>query len=76
MESTTRRTDKEGRVRLFQDFADHLVIVKRINDDEVRIIKAEAVPKRYTLTELLEQVTPESLHGEIETGASVGIEQW
>ncbi len=76
MESKTRRTDKKGRVCLFPDFADHLVIVKRVSDDELRIIKANAVPKRYTLAELLGRVTPESLHGEIDTGPSAGVEEW
>ena len=76
MESKTRRTDKKGRVSLFQDFADHLVIVQRVSEDEVRVIKAKAVPKRYSLAGLLERVTPESLHGEIDTGPSVGAEEW
>jgi antitoxin component of MazEF toxin-antitoxin module len=76
METKTRRTDKKGRVSLFNDFADHLVIVKRVSADEVRVIKAKAVPKRYTLAELLDHVNPESLHGEIDTGPSVGGEEW
>ncbi len=76
MQSKTRRTDKKGRVSLFQDFADRLVIVKRVNEDEVRVIKAKAVPKRYSLKELLDQVTPESIHEEVDTGPSVGGEAW
>ena len=76
METKTRRADKKGRVSLFQDFADHLVIVKRVSDDEVRVIKAKAVPKRYSLDEMLKQITPETLHAEIGTGPSVGAEEW
>ena len=76
METKTRRADKKGRVSLFQDFADHLVIVKRVNDDDVRVIKAKAVPKRYSLKQLLDQITPETLHEEIDTGPSVGAEEW
>src|SRR5262249_37539368 len=76
METKTRRTDKKGRVSLFQDFADHLVIVKRVSDDEVRVIKAKAVPKKYSLPEMLKQITPETLHEEIDTGPSVGAEAW
>jgi len=76
MHAKTRRTDKKGRVSLFQDFADRLVIVKRISDDEIHIIKAKAVAKRYTLKQLLDQVTPESLHEEVDTGPSVGAEEW
>lgn len=33
-------------------------------------------PKRYSLAELLKQVTPESLHGEINTGPPIGVEEW
>jgi antitoxin component of MazEF toxin-antitoxin module len=76
METKTRRADKKGRVSLFQDFADHLVIVKRVSDDEVRVIKAKAVPKKYSLAELLKQITPETLHEEVDTGPSVGAEAW
>lgn len=76
METKTRRADRKGRVSLFQDFADHLVIVKRVSEDEVRVIKAKAVPKRYSLKEMLKKITPESLHEEIDTGPSVGVEEW
>jgi len=75
MDSEIRRADKMGRIRLFQDFADHLVIVKRISDDEVRVIKAKAVPKRYALSELVEQIKPDNLHDEIDAGRSTGEEK-
>ena len=32
--------------------------------------------KDYTLDELLEGVTAENIHGEVDTGAPVGREQW
>ncbi|GAW94097.1 AbrB/MazE/SpoVT family DNA-binding domain-containing protein [Calderihabitans maritimus] len=32
--------------------------------------------KRYTLEKLMSQVTPENIHGEIETGYPVGREEW
>lgn len=76
MDSETRRADKLGRVSLFPDFADHLVIVKRVSDDEVRVIKTKAGPKRYALAELVEQIKPENLHGEIDAGPSTGEEKW
>ena len=75
MEAKTRRADKKGRVSLFQDFADHLVIVKRVSEDEVRVIKAKAVPKRYSLKEMVKKITPETLHEEVDTGPSVGTEE-
>jgi hypothetical protein len=76
VETKTRRADKKGRVTLFQDFADHLVIVKRVSDDEVRVIKSGAIPKKYSLAELLKQITPETLHVEVDTGPSIGAEGW
>ena len=76
METTTRRTDKKARVSLFEDFADHEVIVERLSENEVRITKAKPRRKRYSLKELLDKVTPETLHGEIDTGPSVGAEEW
>lgn len=40
--------------------------------DGVMVVK----PKAYSLKELLDQVTPENLHGEITTGERVGKEEW
>jgi antitoxin component of MazEF toxin-antitoxin module len=76
MDTKTRRSDHEGRVSLFQDFADQLLFLERVSDNEVRVIKAKAVRKRYSLKVMLEKVTPETLHSEIETGPSVGAEEW
>jgi hypothetical protein len=76
VETMTRRADKKGRVTLFQDFAHHLVIIKRVSDDEVRVTKAKGAPKKYSLAELLKQITPETLHEEVDTGQSVGGEEW
>ena len=73
----TRRADKKGRVLLFPDFAGQLLIVERVGDDEVRLKKARAVPRRkYTLAELLEGVTPENVHAEVDFGRPVGKEVW
>lgn len=33
-------------------------------------------PKRNTLSEMMERVTPENIHSEIDTGGSVGNEKW
>ncbi|MFC1745889.1 AbrB/MazE/SpoVT family DNA-binding domain-containing protein [Candidatus Riflebacteria bacterium] len=33
-------------------------------------------PRKYTLDELLEKVTPENIHPEIETGPKMGREEW
>ena len=76
METKTLRADDQGRVSLFQDFADKEVVLERINENEVRITKARSRAKRYTLAELVEKITPETLHEEVSTGPSVGAEEW
>lgn len=40
------------------------------------IIKPTSKRKKYTLEELLEGMTPEHFHPEIDTGLPVGNEQW
>ena len=41
-----------------------------------RIVLVPVAPPKVTLTQLLEGVTKENLHQEIETGFSVGQEVW
>ena len=77
MAKLTRKADKKGRVLLFPDFADQLLIVERVGEDEVRLKRARAVPRRkYTLAQLLDGVTPENVHGEVDFGRPVGKEAW
>ena len=49
-------------------------------DVEVAVVGEELVlrptRKRYSLEELLTQVTPENLHGETDWGPAVGRETW
>ncbi|GAX36230.1 AbrB/MazE/SpoVT family DNA-binding domain-containing protein [Nodularia sp. NIES-3585] len=33
-------------------------------------------PRRYSLDELIEQITPENLHAEVDSGVAVGNEAW
>jgi antitoxin MazE len=44
--------------------------------DKGRVIISPLAPRVITLEELLEGVTPENLHGEFETGPTVGAEAW
>jgi antitoxin MazE len=44
--------------------------------DDGRLIVTPLAPTSYDLDELLAQVTPENLHGEVDTGSSVGDEAW
>jgi antitoxin component of MazEF toxin-antitoxin module len=76
MAVVTRKVDKKGRVTLFEDLAGQLLIVERIGDDEIRLKKAKAAPKKYTLAQLLAGVTSKNLHGEIDFGPPVGREAW
>jgi len=47
-----------------------------ISLDEGRIILSPVKKPKYTLDELLTQITPESLHDEIDFGKPVGKEVW
>jgi antitoxin MazE len=44
--------------------------------DDGRLIVTPLAPASYDLEDLLAQVTPENLHGEVDTGSSVGDEAW
>ena len=47
-----------------------------ISIDEGRLILSPVRKPKYTLDELLAQVTPDSLHGEVDFGAPRGKEEW
>ena len=44
---------------------------------DIKIVDGSIVvkPRTYSLKELLDQVTPENLHGEIQTGERIGNEE-
>jgi antitoxin component of MazEF toxin-antitoxin module len=76
MAGVTRKADKNGRVLLFPDFAGQELILERVGEDEVRLKRAKPARRRrkYTLAELLAQVTPESIHPEVDFGHPQGKE--
>ncbi len=41
-----------------------------------RIVVFPVAETEFSLDELLDKITPENLHGEIDTGSSVGKESW
>ena len=41
-----------------------------------RIIVFPVAEPEFSLDEMLEQITPENLHGEVDTGNSIGRESW
>ena len=74
MSTVLRTADQMGRVTLFDDFANHRVIIERIGEDEIRLRKAEAVPKKITLDELLAGITDENMQEKVDFGPPVGRE--
>jgi hypothetical protein len=74
--SMTRKTDLRARVTLFEDFADSLVNVERVSANEVRVYKIKPKRRKYTMKELLENVTLENRHDEVDFGRPVGKEIW
>jgi antitoxin MazE len=43
----------------------------QLSDDAIIIRR-----KRYSLEELMSRVTPENIHGEIDTGCPIGCKEW
>ena len=74
MAAMVRTADQRGRITLFDDFANHRVIIERVGEDEIRLRKAEAVPKKLTLDELLAGITDENMQEKIDFGPPVGRE--
>jgi antitoxin component of MazEF toxin-antitoxin module len=68
MTVATRKADKRARIMLPDDFANELVVIERIGPNELRL------RKKKTLAQLVAAITPENLHGEWDTGPSVGKE--
>ena len=80
METKVRKWGNSIALRIPKAFADQLQIapdsdVEILLRDGTLVLKPLQAP-RYTLEELLQEITPEMLHGEIDTGPSVGAEEW
>ncbi|HXF61707.1 MAG TPA: AbrB/MazE/SpoVT family DNA-binding domain-containing protein [Caldilineaceae bacterium] len=50
--------------------------VVEIRQEEGRLILSPVKPSALTLAQLLEQVTPDNLHTEVDTGRQMGREVW
>jgi len=74
-EKVTHKSDEKARVTLFDDFADQMLIVERVSDNELRVVRA--IPKRITLAEMLATI-PEGCeyHAIIDYGPPKGNEVW
>jgi antitoxin component of MazEF toxin-antitoxin module len=76
MDGVVRKTDKKARLTLFGNFADQLVILERLSDDEVLVKKARAVPRRYSLAQLVAGITDDNRHCEVDWGPRRESEAW
>jgi len=76
MEKRIRQVDSKARTTLFSDFAGATVTIERLSTNEVRIRKVRRRKRKYTLKQLVENITPKNRHDEIATGGPVGGEAW
>jgi antitoxin component of MazEF toxin-antitoxin module len=74
MATIKRRADERGRVTLGGEFANQMVLVEQVGEGELRIRKVKRRIRRFTLEQLLADVTPDKLHPETDTGPAVGKE--
>ena len=74
MNAIKRRADERGRVALGSEFANQTVVVEKVGEGELRIRKVKRRVRRFTLEQLLADVTPDKLHPETDTGPAVGKE--
>jgi antitoxin MazE len=80
MFSTVAKWGNSLAVRIPQNLAKEMEIMEGA-EVELAIVEGSLVIKpktrpRYSLEELLAEITPENLHREIETGDAVGNEAW
>lgn len=47
-----------------------------IREEDGKLIIVPVAPKPYRLSQLLEQITPQNLHGEVNEGPAQGKEVW
>jgi hypothetical protein len=74
MTALTRKTDQKARLTLPMDFASCVVTIERVGD-ELRVRKARSVvARRYSFKGLMAGVTPQNIHGAVDTGPAVGGE--
>ncbi|MBI2993373.1 MAG: AbrB/MazE/SpoVT family DNA-binding domain-containing protein [Gammaproteobacteria bacterium] len=79
MRAKARKWGNSLAIRIPKAIADQAGV--REDDELYIVVKAETIlikPQRRepTLAQLLEDITPENLHGEVDTGPSQGREAW
>jgi len=67
-------------VRIPESFASEANLHQELEVDlsvaDGKLIVSPVLTPSWTLEQLLQGVTPENLHGEVEAGPSVGAEEW
>lgn len=62
-----------------EEFADQACLEEGM-ELEIRVVDGKVIisptVKKYDLGELLAGLTPENLHGELDTGDAIGLETW
>ena len=80
METAIKRWGNSLAVRIPRPLAEEVGLYEdspvELSLEEGRLIVAPIVEPRYGLELLLAGVTPENLHGEIDTGDAIGGEAW
>lgn len=79
METTVKKWGNSLAIRIPKVIAEELRIANNAKVDlhtEKGTLVVKSVEMVYNLDSLLEKVTDENLHGETDTGKSVGREEW
>jgi antitoxin MazE len=80
MGATVARWGNSLAIRLPQHLAKEIKLTEGVEVDLVAIdgnlVIKPRIRKRYSLEELIDAITPENLHTEVESGIVVGNEAW
>lgn len=80
MQTTVQKWGNSLGIRIPRPLADQVRIgegsVVEIEEQDGRIVIRHVAPKEYTLGELVDGITDENRHDEIDAGPAVGNEVW
>jgi antitoxin MazE len=81
MVATVAKWGNSFAIRIPQNLAKELQVVEGSEIsltlvDGALVMKPRKSRKRYSLDELIKEITPENLHAEIDSGIAVGNEVW
>jgi len=74
MTVATRKVDERSRVVLPEGFAGKMVRIERLSEDSVTISITREPRKRPSIASLVNSITDENRHAEVDFGPSVGAE--